>query len=157
MTARNLISSSVFPRPAAPASSKSSPASPRTSIRPPSSPPTWPNSQRWRIDGQKTWAGLRQILGDLSAQSLGSVDFVLSSVEESVKQKNPDFDIKKNLFGNLGDDLITYQKNPKGDSLQDLNSAPTLYLLASPNPEQFARRAQIPAGPDRPGGHPRRA
>jgi hypothetical protein len=93
---------------------------------------------RWRIDGQKTWAGLRQILGDISPQYLGSVDFVLSSVEESVKQKNPDFDIKKNLFGNLGDDLVTYQKNPKVDSLQDLNSAPTLYLLASPNPEQLA-------------------
>jgi hypothetical protein len=94
--------------------------------------------QRWRLDGQKVWDDLRKIVGDISPQGLGGLDFALSSAEAKAKEKDPDFDLKKNLFGNLGDDFITYQKPAKGDSLADLASPPVLYLLGSPHPEQLA-------------------
>ncbi|HZQ45822.1 MAG TPA: hypothetical protein VFC07_02325 [Verrucomicrobiae bacterium] len=94
--------------------------------------------QRWRIDGQKAWATLRQMLADISPQSVGGVDFMLSSAEAAAKEKDPNFDIKKNLFGNLGDDMISYQKSPKGSSLAEMGSAPSLFLISSPNPEQLA-------------------
>src|SRR6185503_11804167 len=45
---------------------------------------------------------------------------------------------KKNLFGNIGDDVISYQKNPRGESLSELASPPALYLIGSPNAEQLA-------------------
>lgn len=93
--------------------------------------------QRWRIDGQKFWDGLRKIVNDISPQSLGAVDFMLSSAESQAKQKDPDFDLKKNLFGNLGDDVITYQKSPKGSSLTTM-SQPSIFLLGSPHPDQLA-------------------
>jgi hypothetical protein len=94
--------------------------------------------QRWRIDGQKTWAGLRKIVGDASPESVGALDFMLTSAEASAKEKDPGFDFKKNLFGNLGDDIITYQKSPKGESLAELSAPPALYLIGSPNAEQLA-------------------
>jgi hypothetical protein len=111
---------------------------PKESSPPPFVPADVAKFQRWRLDGQKAWATLRKVVGDLSPESLGGVDFMLNSVEANAKEKDPDFDIKKNLFGNLGDDFITYQKAPKGESLQELNSAPALYLVGSPNPEKLA-------------------
>jgi hypothetical protein len=93
---------------------------------------------RWRMDGQKAWAVLQQMVGDISPPALSLVKAQLSAAETEAKDKNPDFDINKNLFGNLGDDIISYSKAPKGDSLADLNSAPSLFLLGSPNAEQLA-------------------
>src|SRR5262249_45059178 len=56
----------------------------------------------------------------------------------AAKEKDPDFDIKRNLFGNLGDDLITYQKAPTGTSAAELNSPPGLILIGSPKADQLA-------------------
>jgi hypothetical protein len=111
---------------------------PKDCTPPPFVPADAVKFQRWRIDGQKVWEDLRKIVGDISAQGLGGVDFMLGSAETKAKEKDPDFDLKKNLFGNLGDDFITYQKTPKGDSLAELLSPPKLYLVGSPHPEQLA-------------------
>jgi hypothetical protein len=94
--------------------------------------------QRYRIDGQKAWAGIRKMAADISPQASGTLDFMLGSVEESAKEKDPSFDIKKNLFGNLGDDIISYDKNPRGTSLAELSSPPSLFLISSPNADQLA-------------------
>lgn len=94
--------------------------------------------QRYRIDGQKTWATLQKMLSDINPQAINGVNFLLTTAESAAKDKDPNFDIKKNLFGNLGDDMISYSKAPKGNSLADLSSPPSLFLLASPNPEQLA-------------------
>ena len=45
------------------------------------------------------------------------------------EKTDPDFDLRKNLIENLGDDFISYQKAPAGKSLADMNDAPTLYLI----------------------------
>jgi len=94
--------------------------------------------QRWRVDGQGAWAVVQKILGDISPQITGSLNFILDTANEAARQKDPDFDIKKNLFGNLGDDVMSYEKAPRGTSLSDLNNAPGLLLLGSPNAEQLA-------------------
>jgi hypothetical protein len=94
--------------------------------------------QRWRIDGQKTWAAIQKVAADISPQAAGGISFALNTVNSLAKEKDPNFDINKNLFGNLGDDVISYQKAPKGNTLADLNSAPSLFLVGSPNAEQFA-------------------
>ena len=105
--------------------------------------------QRWRLDGSKTWENIRQIASSISPTSVNTIDFVIGSAESAAREKDPSFDLKKNLFGNLGDDIITYQKNPKGQSLADLSAPPTIYLIGSPAPERLmsAIRGLIPLMP----------
>ena len=111
---------------------------PKDTMPPPFVPADAVKFQRWRLDGQKTYATLRKILSDISPTSVGVVDFAIGSAEAAAKEKDPNFDLNKYLFANLGDDIITYEKNPKGDSLATLNSPPSIFLLGSPNPEQLA-------------------
>jgi hypothetical protein len=93
--------------------------------------------QRWRFDGQKTWATLRKTVGDISPAALGFIDLTLDTIDKDGKEKDPSFDLNKNLFGNIGGDLVTYEKVPKAGST-DPNSAPSILLLGSPNPDQLA-------------------
>jgi hypothetical protein len=92
---------------------------------------------RWRFDGPKSWAVLEKMLGDVSPAWLSSLNSVLDIANATAQQQDPNFDIRKNLIGNLGDDFINYQKAPAGDALADLNSPPSLFLLGSPDPDQI--------------------
>lgn len=94
--------------------------------------------RRCRIDGQKAWATLQKVMKDISPAMSSSVNFLLDSAQMAARQKDPDFDIRKSLFGNLGDDLISYEKAPRGGRASDFNSAPSLFLISSPQPEQLA-------------------
>ncbi len=94
--------------------------------------------QRSRLDGQKTWATLQKIMNDISPQIMSGVNFALDTANTAAKQKDPSFDLQKNLFGNLGDDLISYSKAPRGGSPAEMNAAPSLFLIGSPRPEQLA-------------------
>jgi hypothetical protein len=89
---------------------------------------------RWRGDGQKVWASVEAMANEIAPGVLG---FVLAQIEAAMREKEPAFDFKKNIIGNLGDDVIIYQKAPKGTTLAELSGAPSLTLLASPNPEQL--------------------
>ncbi len=91
---------------------------------------------RWRIDFQKSWAELQKMLGDLQPSYLSMLNGGLDTANAIAQQKDPDFDIRKNLIGNLGDDFISYQKAVTGNTLADLNNAPSLFLIGSPNPER---------------------
>ncbi len=91
---------------------------------------------RWRADGQKGWAALETMVGSISPAALSSLNAAIAMANASAQQKDPSFDLRKNLIGNLGDDFISYSKNPTGSSIADLNKAPSIFLFASPNPEQ---------------------
>jgi hypothetical protein len=54
------------------------------------------------------------------------------------KLTDPGFDLKKTLLANLGDDIVTYEKAPRGNTPAELDAPPYLFLLGSPNPEQLA-------------------
>ena len=94
--------------------------------------------QRWRIDGQRTWETLQKTITDISPQWLNGINFLLETANTAAKEKNPGFDVKKNLIGNLGDDLISYERVPTGKGADALNPSPSLFLLGSPNAEVFA-------------------
>jgi len=94
--------------------------------------------QRWRIDAQKAWAALQKTVGDISPQWLSGINFLLDTANTAARDKDPGFDIRKNLIGNLGDDLVSYDKAPRGSTLNDLRSPPSLFLIGSPQPEQLA-------------------
>ncbi len=99
--------------------------------------------QRWRIDGQKLWATLEETLASVSPQLSG---FVQMMVGQAGKDKDPSFDLKKSLVANLGDDLITYSKAPKGNAMEDLMSPPSLTLVGSPNAEALSAAMKSSVG-----------
>ena len=107
------------------------------------SPPTFVPAEavkfwRWRVYSQKSWAELQTMLADISPGTLTGLNSLIAIYNMTAQQKDPDFDIRKNLIGNLGDDFISYQKSPAGKSAADLNNAPSLFLFAASNPEQAA-------------------
>lgn len=84
---------------------------------------------RWRLDGQQSWAALEKMISDISPNGRVGLDAAIGMANANARQKDPDFDLRKNLIDNLGDDLISYQKAPAGTSVADLNRAPALYLI----------------------------
>lgn len=93
---------------------------------------------RWRVDGQQSWATLQKMLGDISPVALTSLNSFLAIANASGQQQDPDFDIRKNLIANLGDDWIGYQKKPAGATLADLNQPPSIFIFAASHPDQAA-------------------
>jgi hypothetical protein len=89
---------------------------------------------RIRLDGKQTWAELQKIVVALSPQGMSGLDSAIDLANSFAQQKNPGFDLRTALFGNLGDDLISYQKPVASDSLA---TPPTLYLVGVANPDQF--------------------
>lgn len=96
--------------------------------------------QRWRLDLQKTWSALEAMLTDIYPPTAGAIKLVF---ENAGKDKDPNFDLRKSLIGNLGDDMITYQKAPRDSTFAELNSPPTLFLVSSANAEQLANAVKM--------------
>ena len=92
---------------------------------------------RWRMDGQKAIAAFEKMLHDISPQALNSWNFVLESGEAVVKQTNPDYNLRKNCFASLADDVIRYEKAPRGNSPAELASPPMLLAIGAPNATQL--------------------
>lgn len=93
---------------------------------------------RVRLDGQKLIAGIEKMIGDIAPEGINTWNFLLNNANEAAKVDDADFDIRKNIFANLGDDLVTYQKPPRGKTLVDFANAPQVMLVGSPNPEKLA-------------------
>ncbi|MGA9778327.1 MAG: hypothetical protein ACLPRE_05325 [Limisphaerales bacterium] len=93
---------------------------------------------RWRVDGQQAWATLQKMLGEISPMALASLNSFIAIANSSAQQQDPDFDIRKNIIGNLGDDWMSYEKKPTGTTLAELNQPPSIFIFASPHPDQIA-------------------
>ncbi|HZL79765.1 MAG TPA: hypothetical protein VFC17_13090, partial [Candidatus Limnocylindrales bacterium] len=89
-----------------------------------------------RLDGKQTWAELQKMIAGISPGGLASLNAVIDMANTFGQQKNPGFDLRTALMGNLGDDIITYQKALVGDSLVALSGPPTLFLVAVANADQ---------------------
>lgn len=90
---------------------------------------------RWRLDGQKAWDALETMLGEVSPQMKGAVKLL---TETAGKDKDPQFDFRKNFIGNFGDDFISYQRKPRSADAADLAAPPTVTLIGSANADQLA-------------------
>ncbi len=101
---------------------------------------------RIRLDGQKAFTALERMISDFNPQMAGMVTLMLESVG---KDKDPNFDLRKQVIGNLGADFVTIQKSPRGTAIADLSSPPTLVLIGSPRPEALlqALRTVSPLSP----------
>jgi len=74
------------------------------------------------------------MIGKIQPSMMGMIQLMLSAAG---KDKDPNFDLKKNLIGNLGDDFMTYEKNPKTDKAANLATPPSIVLVGSPNPSEL--------------------
>jgi hypothetical protein len=101
---------------------------------------------RWRVDGQKSWTELRKALMAVSPQALTTVDTIIQTANLNAQQQDPNFDIRHNLIGNLGDDWMSFEKAPSGNTLDAVNSAPWLFLFAANNADQAALAIKTVAG-----------
>ncbi|MHB1306231.1 MAG: hypothetical protein ACYC23_04030 [Limisphaerales bacterium] len=105
-----------------------------------SSPPSFVPSDaisfsRWRIDGQKFWDTLDATIGEMTGGTVNT--FFIAPINEAGKQKDPNFDLRRSVIGNLGDDVVSYQKAPRGVTLEALNNQPALTLIGTANGEQL--------------------
>jgi hypothetical protein len=90
---------------------------------------------RWRVDLQKAWTTIEAMLTEISPQYAGFSKLILDTAG---KDKDPNFDFRKQLLGNLGDDVIKYQKAPRTSSVEDYDSPPAVTLVGAKNAEQLA-------------------
>ena len=94
--------------------------------------------QRWRLDGQKTWASVEKMMAEIDPRFIGSLNFILETAGARAKERDPGYDLKKSLLTNLGDDIVTYEKAPRSPAPEDLKSPPSVTLLGSPRPDELA-------------------
>lgn len=95
---------------------------------------------RWRLNIPKSWAVLETTLADISPAYSGITKMIFDSAG---KDKDEKYDLKSELFGNLGNDIITYSKSPHMNSIADLNSASSLILIGSPNADKLAAAIKV--------------
>jgi hypothetical protein len=98
--------------------------------------------ERWRVDGQQAFAAFEKFLAEVSPQAANGISAILDLANQNARLKDPDFDVRKNLIGNLGNDLIMYSKAPRSLAPNDLESPPGITLISSPNPDQFVAALQ---------------
>jgi hypothetical protein len=108
---------------------------------------------RWRLSFPKAWETLETTLNDLNPSIMGTLGFF----EQALKQQDPNFTIKKSLIGNLGDDVITYEKNPRETTLDGLTSQPTMIMIGTPDPAKLITTIKALANFAPMGGQPGQA
>lgn len=89
---------------------------------------------RARISGPKLWQTIVEVANGVAP---GMIDFGIAQLESGIKERNPDFDLRRDLIGNLGDDLISYEKLPRENTIEGLSNQPTITLVGSPAPERL--------------------
>jgi len=90
--------------------------------------------QRWRIDGAAGWKALESSLERVSP-NLGKLARI--TVESAGQVFDPNFNLQRDLVGNLGDDFITFSLPPTGTNLLQLSWSGRVQMVGSPNPARL--------------------
>jgi hypothetical protein len=115
----------------------------KESAPPPFVPGDVTKFSRIRLDGQKFFATIEEMVNELSPQ-LGAL--MQLGVANAGKDKDPNFDFKKNVIGNLGNDIVMMQRAPRSAKLADLMSPPQLFLIGSAKPEDLGAALRTALG-----------
>ncbi len=98
---------------------------------------------RLRLDLPKSWAVLEAMIGDINPLASRTINFILQTAG---KDKDEHYDLKAQLLANLGNDVISYQRAPRGNTLANLKSPPSVYLIGSPNAGNLAVAVKVAMG-----------
>ena len=99
--------------------------------------------QRIRINGQQVWTGLESLIQQISPQLGGILNMSLGALG---KDKDPNFDFRKQFFGNLGDDYLSFEKSARGKTMAELENRPSLSLLGAVNANEMLSALRTLAG-----------
>ncbi len=89
---------------------------------------------RSRVDMLRAFETLESTITQVFPPSAGVIKMFMDTTG---KDKDPNFDLRKNLFGNLGDDYVSYSRAPRERTLENLNKSPSLHLIGSRDAEQL--------------------
>lgn len=95
---------------------------------------------RTRINLQKAWATLESTIQAAVPGAAGGLKLMF---DYTGKDKDPNFDLRRELIGNLGDDLVSYSKPPTANSGSASNAPAGLFLIGSPNPQKLANAIKV--------------
>lgn len=95
---------------------------------------------RVRLDILEGWNTLENSLAKIDTGMAGMVKMMM---ELAGKDKDPNFDLRKSLIASLGDDLITYEKAPRGTSWLEMENPPTITLVGARDPEQLLNGIKV--------------
>jgi hypothetical protein len=91
--------------------------------------------QRLRVDLPGAWAALEDAVYSVLPTARSVVDLMLQSVG---KDQDPNYDLRRELFGNLGNDVIVMEHQPTTNGVEDASAARTLVLIGSRSPRKVA-------------------
>jgi hypothetical protein len=94
--------------------------------------------QRYRPDGQRAWTTLEKVLKTISPQWAANFDSLMTNVNSVMKERDPDFDVRNNILGNLGDDVMQYEKATRSGAPSESGAPPSLFLISSPRAGELA-------------------
>jgi hypothetical protein len=97
---------------------------------------------RIRLDGKQTWAEIQKMVAGISPSGETGLNALINMANSLGQQKTPGFDIRNDLFGNLTDDIISYQK-PSGDSPGEL---PEIFLIGVVNADTMINAVKMLTG-----------
>ncbi len=113
-----------------------------------SSAPSWVPSDvvqfnRVRFNLATFWNNLEGMVKELVPPVGGIMELYLGGLG---KDRDPNFNFRDSFFGNLGDDIITIGLPPRGDSIEELATAPKLMLFGSPDPSGLVESLLVLTG-----------
>jgi hypothetical protein len=91
--------------------------------------------QRLRVDLQGAWAALEGAVYSVLPTARSVVELMFQSVG---KDTDPNYDLRRELIGNLGDDVVLLESRPVTNSLEALPTAPSLILIGAKSPGKVA-------------------
>jgi len=105
---------------------------------------------RMRLDIPKSWRLLESTLNQVNPTAAQVLNYALDLAGKAQGEK---YDLRAELLGSLGDDIITYERNPANKTLGDLREAPEICLIGSPSPSKLAAAIKAAAGLLAPAGN----
>src|SRR5262245_8581875 len=91
---------------------------------------------RWRLDLQKGWGEFTNSLVEMFPSASSVFRLVLDNAGKDIDLA---FDARTDLIANLGDDVISFEKHPRTNTLAELKSPPRIVLVGARNADQLAR------------------
>jgi hypothetical protein len=95
---------------------------------------------RSRVNLEKSWKGFETMLREIMPAFSGAIELIF---EAAGKDRDPNYDLRRELVGNLGEDIITYQKLPPDLTVDSLESPPSIFLVGSPDPERLGAAVRV--------------
>jgi hypothetical protein len=83
---------------------------------------------RWRVDGQKAWRTLEDMIGAIAPELFGMVQ---TGSDAGGEDHDRSFDLKERLVEILSGDFIVLEKSPRSSTPADLDGPPKLFLIGS--------------------------